>query len=62
MARFWIRRKLTWKYANESTFAVESKLLIFLKGDMILGLATQPFSSTSWIGDRCPSWATQLRT
>ena len=29
---------------------------------MILGRATQPNWSTSWMGARTPSWATQLRT
>jgi hypothetical protein len=29
---------------------------------MILGLVTQPYWSTSWIGARLPSWATQFLT
>ena len=29
---------------------------------MMIQLTTQPFSSTSWIGARWPSWATQFRT
>ena len=53
---------LAWKYAYERTLAVVSKFLIFLKGDMIFSLTTQPRSSTSWMGARWPSCATQFRT